>query len=37
MIPTVETWYQNLTSYCRKDVKVIGGPEKEHGGFWPDG
>lgn len=35
LIPTIETWYNNLTSYSRKTVKRIG-VKIENDGFYPD-
>jgi len=35
LIPTVETWYNSLSSYSWKAVKRIGA-ERESDGFYPD-
>lgn len=35
LIPTIETWYNSLTSYSRKAVQVVK-PVVEDNGFYPD-
>lgn len=35
LIPTIETWYKDLTSYSRKAVKRVGA-EIDSDGFYPD-
>lgn len=35
LIPSVESWYNELTSYSRKTVKIIGG-KKDNYEYYPD-
>lgn len=36
IIPTIETWYNSLTTYCRKLVKATGPQIDNDNGFYPD-
>jgi len=36
LIPTIETWYKDLTRYSRKAVKVTGSIVDRDNGFYPD-
>lgn len=36
LIPTIESWYKDLTSYSRKAVVVLGPKVVNDNGFYPD-
>lgn len=36
IVPTLETWYKDLTSYSRRAVKATGPQVESENGFYPD-